>query len=169
MSSINRIKQEMLQDFGEAYRGFGLSKLMGRVVALLLFSPEPLSLDDIAQHLEMSKGPISQITRRLRDRHLIRKIWKPGSRKDYYEVVPDIFENAFRNNYELIKKNTKIAQKLKESVQQETDPALENLRYRLMEMERFYQIMEKHFQNFLEEWIVEREKLYQAIQSDGKQ
>lgn len=163
MNNSEKIKQEILQEFGEAYRGFGLSRLMGRVVALLLFSPEPLSLDDIAQHLEMSKGPISQITRRLRDRHLIRKVWKPGSRKDYYQIEEEIFENAFRNNFELIKKNTKIAQKLIDSVENEENPELKPLHHRLIEMERFYQIMEKHFQNFLDEWIEERKTLLESL------
>ncbi|RMH88699.1 MAG: MarR family transcriptional regulator [Calditrichaeota bacterium] len=167
MNGADRIKQEMLQEFGEAYRSFGLSKLMGRVVALLLFSPEPLSLDEIAGQLEMSKGPISQITRRLADRHLVRKVWKPGSRKDYYEAVPEIFENAFRNYFTLIKNNTRIARRLKAAVEQENDPALESLHRRMIEMERFYEIMEKHFQNFLDEWIAERASLYNEIASDS--
>lgn len=152
MSSYDQIKREMIQDFGEAYRGFGLSKLMGRVVALLLFSPGPLSLDEIAQDLEMSKGPISQITRRLRDRNLIRKIWKPGSRKDYYEVAPDIFGNAFRNNVDLIKNNITISRQLKTQVEQADHADLAHLERRLNEMEKFYQIMERHFRNFLDEW-----------------
>ncbi len=160
MDSVERIKNEMLQEFGEAYYGFGLSKLMGRVVALMLFSAGPLSLDDIAAHLEMSKGPISQITRRLRDRNLIRKVWKPGSRKDYYEIVPEVFENAFHNSLILIHNNTKIAEKLLESVEQENQPELKNLQNRLIEMKHFYEIMEKHFKNFLSEWSAERARLY---------
>ncbi|MCB0291424.1 MAG: MarR family transcriptional regulator [Calditrichaeota bacterium] len=160
MSAADRIKEDMLQDFAEAYRSFGLSKLMGRVVALLIFSPLPLSLDEIAAELEMSKGPISQITRRLSDHHLIRKIWKPGSRKDYYEIQPEIFENAFRNNFLLTQKNTRIAKKLKDDIAQANDPELSSLRQRIDEMERFYEIMEKHFQNFLDEWVVERERIY---------
>lgn len=156
MDVTERIKHDMLQDFAVAYRGFGLSKLMGRVVALLLFSDRPLSLDEIAANLEMSKGPISQITRRLLDRHLIRKVWKPGSRKNYYEVLPDIFENAFRNNLDLIRNNTRIARDLRRKVEAAGHDNLAILEARLTEMEAFYRIMEKHFQAFLEEWIAER-------------
>lgn len=158
MSGYDQIKQEMLQDFGEAYRGFGLSKLMGRVIALLLFMREPISLDEIAEHLEMSKGPISQITRRLRDRNLIRKIWKPGSRKDFYEIAPDVFGSAFRNYYELIRHNTMIANRLSETVQGEKNADLEHLSERLDEMEQFYTLMEKHLKNFMEDWAKERSK-----------
>ncbi len=73
MDSYEQIKREIIQSFGHAYQAFGLSTLMGKIVALLLFSDEPLSLDDISRNLEMSKGPISQIARRLTERNLIRK------------------------------------------------------------------------------------------------
>ncbi|HQU73627.1 MAG: MarR family transcriptional regulator [Calditrichaeota bacterium] len=155
MADGNDIKREMLQDFAEAYRAFGLSKLMGRVVALLIYSAEPLSLDEIASELEMSKGPISQITRRLRDRNLIRRVWRPGSRKDYYEIMPTVFENAFRNNLDLIHHNTEIAANLKKLAASSPDPAMETLQQRLILMEDFYKLMETHFQNFLKAWAEE--------------
>ncbi len=161
MTAQEKIKREMVQSFGDAYQAFGLSKLMGRVVALLIFSEKPLSLDEITQQLEMSKGPISQITRRLIDHHLIRKVWTPGTRKDYYEIEPEIFGNAFRNNLQLIKRNTEIAATLKEQVLATNEEKLNTLHKRLIEMETFYRLMEEHFRNFLDAWQTERAKLYQ--------
>ncbi|RMF57597.1 MAG: MarR family transcriptional regulator [Calditrichaeota bacterium] len=152
MSPKEKIKNDMIQSFGHAYQAFGLNKLMGFVVALLIFSPEPMSLDEITEQLGMSKGPISQITRRLLDHKLIRRVWKPGERKHYYEIVPDIFGQAFMNNFELIKGNTRLAKELKASVEAADDPSLEVLHHRLKEMEQFYTLMEKHFQQFLDEW-----------------
>jgi HTH-type transcriptional regulator, osmoprotectant uptake regulator len=146
-------KHEMLQAFGEAYKGFGLSKQMGHIVALLLYSPQPLSLDDITAQLGMSKGPISQMTRRLSERNIIRKVWNPGSRKDYYEIQPEVFANAFRNFVHLIKHNTDIAHNLKHKITSDyagTNPDL--LTKRLDEMGTFYALMEQHFTNFLNEW-----------------
>ncbi|MDZ7317801.1 MAG: MarR family transcriptional regulator [candidate division KSB1 bacterium] len=149
----------MIQLFGEAYHAFGFSRLMGYIVALLIFSPEPLSLDDIANQLGRSKGPISQITRRLLDKNLIRKVWMPNKRKDYYEIQPDIFANAFKNNFDLIKNNTLIAKQLKAQVEQAEDGAFRVLDHRLAEMRRFYELMEKHYQNFIDEWTQERKRL----------
>lgn len=160
MSSEERVKREIIQNFGHAYRAFGLSKLMGHVVALLISSPEPISLDDICKSLGRSKGPISQIMKRLRDRNLIRRVWHENSRKDYYEIQPEIFENAFRNNFELIKSNTRLAKQLKTLVVKEKNKKLEMLKDRLTEMQRFYELTEKHYSNFLDEWEVEREKIY---------
>lgn len=159
MSPKELVKREMIQSFGHAYQAFGLSKLMGHVVALLIFTPAPLSLDEISQQLGKSKGPISQITRRLQDHNLIRKVWQPASRKDYYELHPEIFGNAFRNNFELIKSNTRLARHLKSLVEDAKDDSLKTLYQRLTEMERFYELMEEHYQKFLEAWENERRKL----------
>ncbi len=153
-----KIKKEIIKNFGYAYRAFGLNKLMGSVVALLLCTKESLSLDEISKTLARSKGPISQITRRLRDKNLIRRVWHPTSRKDFYEIQPEIFENAFRNNFELIKSNTRLAKQLNMLVSEQAEGA-EYLVDRLKEMQLFYEIMEKHFQNFLDEWAIERFKL----------
>jgi DNA-binding transcriptional regulator GbsR (MarR family) len=158
MTHEERVRKEIIQNFGEAYKAFGLNKLMGYVVALLIYSPKPLSLDEITRQLGRSKGPVSQIVRRLRDRKLIRKVWEPeNNRKDYYEIEPEIFENAFRNNLELIKNNTRIASYIKEKV-----PADEKiLAGRIDDMLHFYKLMEKHYRNFLAEWIDERNRLMQ--------
>jgi DNA-binding transcriptional regulator GbsR (MarR family) len=161
MTTEEKIKKELIQRFGDAYKAFGLSKLMGHIIALLLFSPEPLSLDEITKQLGRSKGPISQLVRRLRDKHLIRKVWMPGNnRKDYYEVEPEVFEHAFRNNLELIKNNTRIAKQLKEKVKSAKNGSLFSVNQRMIEMEKFYLLMEDHYNNFLTAWAKERKKLY---------
>ncbi|MDY0081757.1 MAG: MarR family transcriptional regulator [Ignavibacteriaceae bacterium] len=160
MTTEEKIKKELIQRFGDAYKAFGLSKLMGHIIAILLFSAEPLSLDEITKQLGRSKGPISQIVRRLRDKHLIRKVWMPNNnRKDYYEVEPEIFEHAFRNNLELIKNNTRIAKQLKEKIKSSKNQNLKPINQRMTEMERFYLLMEDHYNDFLLSWTKERSKL----------
>lgn len=161
MTNDEKIRKEMIQRFGDAYKAFGLNKLMGHIVALLIYSSEPVSLGDIAKHLNRSKGPVSQILKRLRDRKLIRKAWSPeNNRQDFYEIEPEIFENAFRNNLELIKNNVRIAKQLKTVVKSSKGSGLGTLKIRMEEMESFYMIMEKHYRNFLSEWILERDKIY---------
>jgi len=161
MSTDEKIKKELIQRFGDAYKAFGLNKLMGHIIALLLFSPQPLSLDEITKQLGRSKGPISQIVRRLRDKRLIRKAWMPeNNRKDYYEIEPEVFEHAFRNNLELIKNNKRISSQLKEKIRSANKQSLETINIRMKEMEMFYSLMEEHFNAFLTEWTKERAKLY---------
>lgn len=156
----NPIKKEIIQTFGDAYKAFGLNKLMGHVVALLIYSPKPISLGEIAKELKRTKGPVSQILRRLNDHKLIRKTWSSeNNRKDYYEIEPDIFENAYRNNLELIKNNTRIAKRLRSLLKKNKDKNNPTLELRLKEMEAFYMLMEKKHKEFLAEWEIERSKL----------
>lgn len=161
MSEEDKVKKEIIQRFGESYKAFGLTKLMGSIVALLIFSPVPLSLDEISKQLGRSKGPISQVVRRLSDRNLIHKVWLPeNNRKDYYEIQPEIFENAFRNNFELIKGNTRIAKYIKNQVEKSNSKSLTTLKNRIKEMEMFYELMEEHYHKFLIEWVEKRAKYF---------
>ena len=145
------IRREMILRFGEAYKAFGFNKVMGYIVALLLASKKELSLDEITDLLGMSKGPVSQLARRLCDHNLIKKVWVPGSRKDFYTIEDDIFAQAFNNNVSLIRGNRKLAEDLLEQIDKAPD-APEYLAQRVKEMHAFYSLMEKHFINFLDEW-----------------
>ena len=161
MTDKAQIKTEMISRFGEAYKAFGLNKLMGHIVALLIFSPQPVSLDDICEELGRSKGPVSQILRRLRDKKLIRKAWfTENNRKDYYEIEPEIFENAFLNNFSLIRNNTRIAGILNDMAENAGFDKSDLTRKRIEEMEKFYRLMEEHFTNYQNEWEEERRKIY---------
>lgn len=147
------LKQEFIQDYGEAYHHSGLPKLMGRIVGLLLFERRPLSLDYITQELNVSKGPVSQIARRLRDHNLIQRIWVPGDRKDFYETEHDIFGKAFLNRLSLMKSNLALAEKYKEKCTGiDMSDGMEGFMVSVDEMAEFYKMMIKHFNNFLQEW-----------------
>lgn len=160
MTENDKLKEEFIMNFGHAYQAFGLSKLMGHVVALLIHATKPISLEEITKQLQRSKGPISQIARRLRDKRLVRRVWQPTSRKDYYEIEPEIFENAFRNNIDLIRNNVNIAQHFQSEIKTREIKDIEVLNTRLVEMEKFYELMDQHYKNFLDEWRIERRKIY---------
>lgn len=82
-----------------------LSQLQGRIFALLYLRDEPVSLDEIAEALQLSKSNISINIRGLLEWHLVRRVPVRGSRKDHYEAVADlwrvtqeIMERRFRWN-----------------------------------------------------------------------
>ena len=146
--------QSLIASYAEAYQNLGYSSLMGKIVALLLAAPEPLSLDEITQQLQMSKGPVSQIARKLKEHQLIEKVWIPGERKDFYRASDNIFGQAFFNYSRSMKRNSTIAQQHLEKIDNATDrdDQLMHLKNRLSEMEAFYKLMDVHFQQFLREW-----------------
>src|SRR5438132_11664883 len=82
-----------------------LSQCQGRIFAVLFLEDHPLSLDDIAEALQLSKSNISINIRGLVEWHLVRRVSVPNSRRDHYEaaadfwrVMQEIMERRFRWN-----------------------------------------------------------------------
>ena len=152
------LKQEFIQDYGEGYHMFGLPKLMGRIVGLLLYHGKPTCLADITTELNVSKGPVSQICRRLLDHDLIQRVWVPGSRKDYYQVHPNIFGNAFKNRMMLQLKNLELAQKYQELFKEDDSEESIEFKKNIDEMAEFYDLMHEYYQKFHDEWMKRKNK-----------
>jgi len=152
------IRQAFIEDFGTGYQMFGLSRLMGHIVGLLLCEDQPLSLDEITERLSVSKGPVSQITRRLSDHQLLRKVWVPGSRRDHYEAADDIFGQAFANYAAKQAQNLSLARKYHDLVAGSPDapPALSR---RVEEMAAFYALMLEYHEAFMDAWQARRQAL----------
>src|SRR5437763_12324144 len=82
-----------------------LSQLQGRIFAVLFLEDHPLSLDEIAEALHLSKSNISINIRNLVEWHLVRRVSVRNSRRDHYEaasdfwrVMQEIMERRFRWN-----------------------------------------------------------------------
>jgi len=70
----------------------GISSVSAQIYALLYISPSALSLDEISAKLNLSKSTVSQNIRILESWDAVKNIFVKGSRKDYYEVNPNIME-----------------------------------------------------------------------------
>jgi DNA-binding transcriptional regulator GbsR (MarR family) len=68
----------------------GLPRSTGQIYGLLYLSGGPLSLDDVAGALSISKGSASTGTRQLASWGAIRQVWVPGDRRDHFEASSDL-------------------------------------------------------------------------------
>lgn len=82
--------QEMVELGGRICQVLGLPRSTGQIFGLLYLSTEPLSLDKLSAMLGISKASASTGTRQLASWGAIRKVWIPGERRDYYEVIEDL-------------------------------------------------------------------------------
>lgn len=153
------LSQQIIADFAEGYRNFGLNPLMGRIVGLLIISAEPQSLDDMVEKLEMSKGPISQICRRLKERSLIEKTWIPGDRKDYYVAADDIFGQAYRNQIVLMHKNIEIAEKYLTKSDPEDSNKEKYIHEQMEIMKNFFEMVEEYNTELINDWKKKHEEI----------
>ena len=79
-------RDNFIESAGRTTQSFGLGRIIGQLYALLFFSPDSLSLDDMADELKVSKGSVSTNIRELEKWGAVKKVWIKGSRKDFYEV-----------------------------------------------------------------------------------
>ena len=86
---MHTAKWEMVEAGGRTSQAFGLSRLFGQIYTYLYLSPEPQSLDELAEGLGVSKASVSIAARQLESWGALRCIWKRGDRRDYYEAETD--------------------------------------------------------------------------------
>ena len=75
----------MIDSFVRATALIGLPRSIGEIYGCLFCSPEPLSFDDIAERLDISRGSVSGGLKTLRQLGAIKLHYVAGSRKDHYE------------------------------------------------------------------------------------
>jgi len=118
MTSDTGTIQQFVEAWGAMGALWGINRSVARVHALLMASEDPLSLDEIAERLQISKGNASMSLRELRTFGVVRQVEVPGDRRDFYVTEPDVWTMFFRI--------------LKERKRREFDPALEAI-HRLLE------------------------------------
>ena len=87
---FREIEEIFMETLGKTAEAFGISRVVAQLYAILYLSPKPLSLDEMASRLKMSKGSVSVNIRILDSWQAVRKIWQRGSRKDYYTAELNI-------------------------------------------------------------------------------
>ncbi|HEU4473676.1 MAG TPA: hypothetical protein VFR72_02510 [Gemmatimonadales bacterium] len=80
--------------FAALFESDGQPPIAGRIFGLLLLSDEALSLDELADALDVSKASASTNARLLAQFGLIEQVHREGSRRDYYRMAPDLFERS---------------------------------------------------------------------------
>lgn len=90
--ALGAVNNSTVAGLGRLAGFFGFSDVMGRLYGMLLLSPEPLSLDDLAAGLEISKGSVSTNMRALERWGMAKEVWMRGERKKYYRAESDLWQ-----------------------------------------------------------------------------
>lgn len=83
-AGIRTSLDRFIERLGLYFEEFGLPRIAGRLLGLLLISDRPLSLDEIAATLHVSRASVSTNARTLTRTRLIERAGFPGDRRDYY-------------------------------------------------------------------------------------
>ncbi|MFH1276908.1 MAG: MarR family transcriptional regulator [Candidatus Eisenbacteria bacterium] len=87
---------EVCQIIGRMMELWGFRKNLGRIWTLLFLSDEPISAGEIGDHLSLSRGSTSMALQELLRWGVVRKSWKPGERKDFFEAEQNVAKMVLR-------------------------------------------------------------------------
>ena len=78
--------------WGEMASRWGVSRSVAQIHALLFFSPDPLTADEIATTLEVARSNVSVSLKELQTWDLVSVTHVLGDRRDYFQARKDIWE-----------------------------------------------------------------------------
>ena len=90
--TVEDIQNDFIDTIGEITEQCGLTRVAGLLKGLLLLTREPMSLDDMAERLEVSKASVSTNIRLLERWKAVRRVFNRGDRKNYYKLRGDLWE-----------------------------------------------------------------------------
>jgi len=102
-------KNKFIQTWGALGSQWGINKTMAQIHALLMVSPEPLSMEDVMEELLISRGNASMNLRALMDWGIVYKEYKSGERKEFFTAEKDLDELAVKIAKERSKREIKPA------------------------------------------------------------
>jgi len=89
---LKEAKEKFISTWGTLGSLWGINKAMAQIHALLFVAPKPLSMEDIMEELEISRGNASMNLRGLMDWGIVFKVNVPGERKEYFTSEKDVTE-----------------------------------------------------------------------------
>ncbi len=136
-----------IENMGMYFESYGIPRIGGRILGLLLVAHEPLSAERIASVLKVSRASISTNFRILLTSGLAEKVTRPGDRTTYFVFPQTGLEKTLLVEIQSI-------QALKRLVQQGLNalPASDAASSRMKEMEDWTDFLIKLYQKALVEW-----------------
>ena len=144
-----------VEDFGLLFEGFGLPRMVGRVLgALLISDPPELSAEELAEALRASRGSISSSTRTLIQMGLVQRRTRRGERKDYFRMKPGAWDELMRRELETLSRFRQMAERGLDIANSDSPEAQRNLE----EMREFYAYWERELPAVLGRWEEDKKK-----------
>ncbi len=109
-------KNKFVQTWGALGSQWGINKTMAQIHALLMVSSGPVSMEDIMEELQISRGNASMNLRALMDWGIVYKEYKAGERREFFTAEKDLDELAVKISRERSKREIKPALKVLKEV-----------------------------------------------------
>jgi DNA-binding transcriptional regulator GbsR (MarR family) len=145
--NLDRARDALIQALGRQSAFWGLGKTAGEMYAVLYLSAAPLSLEEVARRLRVTKGNISVAVRQLEHLGLVRRSRQKGDRRVFFEAETDFWKIThsvlglrhkpeFDQSFALVEESARLAG------QAEPSPEREIVIERLTALREFYQLLD---------------------------
>lgn len=141
-------EQQFVEAMGLYFEGFGIPRTSGRILALLMVAERPLTLDDMARALKVSRASVSTNARMSVASGMAEHVSLPGDRRDYYQLSPSAWEQRFRVGIPALEALRRLADQGLAAI----DRANALGRERLTEMRDACEFMQEELLTSLERW-----------------
>ena len=153
-----------------------VNKIGGQIYALLFLEDGAISLDEIAQRLNVSKSNVSINIRLLEEMQLVKKVWVKGSRKDYYvgerkypgKVIRNFFDKVTKNisdALEVLENTKKAIKEVETSIPTEEKQHAEFVQNQLLLFELFYSAAGKYLNDLVSGKDIDIKLIQRVIQN----
>lgn len=109
-------KNKFVQTWGALGSQWGINKTMAQIHALLMVSSEAVSMEEVMEELQISRGNASMNLRALMDWGIVYKEYKTGERREFFTAEKDLDELAVKIARERSKREIKPALKILKEV-----------------------------------------------------
>jgi DNA-binding transcriptional regulator GbsR (MarR family) len=136
-------KNKFVQTWGALGSQWGINKTMAQIHALLMVSNESISMEDIMDELQISRGNASMNLRALMDWGIVYKEYKAGERREFFTAEKDLDELAVKISRERSKREIKPALKVLKEVSTIDSKATEEERHFIDQTTKLYDFVLK--------------------------
>lgn len=81
---------------GDVIEHWGFRRVLGRVWTVLFIAGQALPAAEIGERLQISSGAVSMSLSELQRWGVVRRVWRPGERKEFYEAETDFWKMISR-------------------------------------------------------------------------
>ena len=81
-----------------------MPRIASRILGLLLVTPGECSIDEMAEHLSVSRASISVDARRLEECGVVERLTRRGDRRDYYRIAPDHYARTLERRLNMMER-----------------------------------------------------------------
>ncbi len=93
-AQLTQAQDEFIAAWGQMGSGWGISRTMAEVHALLHITGEPLNTDEVMDRLRISRGNASMSLRSLVEWGIVQRVHRRGDRKEYFQSEQDVWALA---------------------------------------------------------------------------